>query len=415
MVNKKAFREAGIHDKVFERIANILLVLYAASIYIWSDDEKMVLFSTLLCFATMAFMLLVILPRRHIYLCQSLIFLLLFDAYCIVSVLWAREPARAVVIAFRTLPILTLFAIVLYNYIDEVDGRDCLIDAIYIAGIILALYTIFMQGGLSGYFQLMSSGVRVGDNVNNVNTIGLGTGISVIIAFYYTVFHNRYYHLASLVLCGFVALGTGSNKALIIMVLGCLLCLLFYAYANDNVFTFLKALAFLFIAVVVFVSVIQLPMFKTINERFTGAVNAYLGKGEIDSSAQIRAALVQAGLRQFMKTPLFGIGINNGATVALEAVRKNYYLHNNYIELLVDCGVIGTLLFYSSFVSSLFVAVKNLKKGSSRYALVVIIIFAWMIIQYGYVCYYSKDTYLYIVLAASVAFPAPYTCKRIES
>ena len=399
-------------DRMFEKIANILLVLYAISIYIWSDDGGMVIYSTLLCFASMAFMLIVVLPRRHIVISRPMAYLLLFDAYCIASILWAREPWRAETIALRTLPLLTVFAIILYNYIVEIDGKKLLVDAIYIAGIVLGIYTIAMQGGIDGYLQLLNSGVRVGENVNNVNTIGLGTGISVIIAFYYVMFHKKVYHLAPLALCGFVALGTGSNKALIVMALGCFLVLLFYAYVTNNIFTLLKALGVFVIVAAAFVALFQLPMFETINTRFEGMINAYLGVGKIDNSARIRDYLVQAGLQQFAKTPLFGIGINNGATVALQAVGYDYYLHNNYVELLVDCGVIGTFFFYGAIASSLFKVVKELKKGGPVFALVAIILLAWLIIQYGYVCYYSKTSYLYIALAAAVAFPIASERKK---
>lgn len=392
-------------DRVFETIANILILLYAISIYIWSDDEGMVIYSTLLCFASMAFMLIAVLPRRHIVISRPMAYLILFDVYCSASILWAREPARAETIALRTLPLLTVFAIILYNYIVEIDGEKLLVDAIYIAGITLGIYTIVMQGGIGGYLQLLNSGVRVGDNVNNVNVIGLGTGISVIIAFYYIMFHRKVYHLVPLALCGFVALGTGSNKALVIMVLGCLLVLMFYAYVTNNVFTLLKALGVLFAFAVTFIALLQLPMFETINTRFEGMINAYLGVGRIDNSARIRDYLVQVGLRQFSKTPFFGIGINNGATVALQAVGHDYYLHNNYVELLVDCGVVGTFFFYGAIFSSLLKVIKGLKKGGPIFALVAIILLAWLIIQYGYVCYYSKTSYLYIVLAAAVAFP----------
>ena len=397
---------------MFENVANILLVLYAISIYVWSDDEGMVIYSTLLCFASMAFMLIVVLPRRHIVISRPMAYLLLFDAYCIASILWAREPARAETMALRTLPLLTVFAIILYNYIDEVDGKKLLVDAIYIAGIALGVYTIAMQGGIGGYLQLLNSGVRVGDNVNNVNTIGLGTGISVIIAFYYVVFHKKVYHFAPLALCGFVALGTGSNKALVIMALGCFLVLLFYAYVTNNIFTLLKALGILFVVAAAFIALLQLPMFATINTRFEGMINAYFGVGRVDGSARIRDYLVQVGLQQFAKTPFFGIGINNGATVALQAVGYDYYLHNNYVELLVDCGVVGTFLFYGAIISSLFKVVKGLKKGDPAFALIAIVLLAWLIIQYGYVCYYSKTSYLYITLAASIAFPAAANCRK---
>lgn len=396
-----------------EKLANVLLALYAISIYIWSDNENMVRYSTLLCLAAMAIMLLVFLPERYFVIARPFAYLLIFNAICIVSILWASSVSKASTMALRTLPLLTLFALILFNYLDHIrNGKKVLISCIYIAGIALAVYTIYMQGGLGGYLAQLNSGNRVGGNVNNVNTIGLGTSISAIIAMYYIIFKRRRYDALALILCGFVALGTGSNKALVVMVLGCFLLLLFYAYVNNNVSAFFKAAGLTAAAICAFILLLQLPMFETINTRFTGMISAYLGSGEADHSAQIRNELVKAGLAQFVQTPLLGIGINNGSVVAMASVGYDYYLHNNYVELLVDVGAVGTFFFYAAVLSSLYKLAKSLRYCGAEAVVVIVVMLAWLVIQWGFVCYYSKIAYLYIVLAALFAWPAGEIAKK---
>lgn len=389
----------------FSKAANALLVLYASSIYVWSDDEGMVVYSTLLCLASMGCMLYVVVTRRDFYVPKPFFFLIAFNMLCIVSMLWAVRFDRAMTMAVRTLPLLIVFALILYNYIDEIKDPRVLIDSIYIAGIVLALYTIYMQGGLGGYMGQLASGERVGGNVNNVNTIGLGTGISAIIAFYYTVTKKKPIHILALVLCGFVALGTGSNKALVVMALGCLLILVIDAVSSGSILSLVKLALGVTAIIAVFVLLLQLPMFETINQRFTGMLNAYAGNGTIDHSAYIRNLLVKAGLAQLAQTPALGIGINNGSVVAMKAVGHDYYLHNNYVELLVDVGVVGTLLFYALPLAALVTCLKRVKQGDVEAVLVVAIMLAWLVIQWGYVAYYAKPTYLYLALFAVVAFP----------
>lgn len=391
----------------FSRVANALLALYAASIYIWSDNEDMVLYSALLCLASMVCMLYVVVTRRDFYIPKAFFFLIAFNVLCVLSMLWAVRLDKAMAMAVRTLPLLTLFALVLYNYIDEIKDPRVLIGSIYIAGIVLALYTIYMQGGLGGYLNQLGLGERVGENVNNVNAIGLGTGISAIIAFYYVISKRRLAHLLALFLCGFVALGTGSNKALVVMALGCFLILLFDAISSGSVLSLVKLIIGITVIVAAFMLLLQLPMFETINQRFTGMINAYMGNGRIDGSARIRNVLVKAGLAQFVQAPVFGIGINNGSVVAMKAVGHDYYLHNNYVELLVDVGVVGTALFYALPLVALVVCLKKVKQGDAEAVLVVAIMLAWLIIQWGYVSYYGKPTYLYFALFAVVALPAP--------
>ena len=406
LTNCYSERVLADNRRFFTRLANILIALYACSIYIWSGGEGTILYSTLLCVASMAVMFYVIMTIRPLYVPNALFPLFLFNIVCILSILWAAEVDKAVTMATRTLPLLTIFAFILYNYVDSIGSSNALINAIYIAGIVLALYTILLQGGFNGYIEQLSSGVRVGSNVNNVNTIGLGTGTSAIIAFYYSTYKRRFAHLACLALCVFVALGTGSNKALVILVLGCIFILFCNSISSGNVLSFVKLIIGVVIALLAFIALLQMPIFETINARFQGLINSYVGSGQTDSSVMTRNALVEAGIAQVTKTPLLGIGINNGGVVAMQAVGHDYYLHNNYIELLVDVGIVGTALFYALPVVSLIVCLRKVRKSDSEAVLVVAVLLTWLIIQWGYVAYYSKPTYLYLALFAAVAFPS---------
>lgn len=401
--------------RFFCHLANILLALYASSIYIWSEGEGTVLFSTLLCAASMAVMLYVVMMTRPFYIPGALFPLILFNIVCVLSILWSTEVDKATAMATRTLPLLTVFTLILYNYVDSTKDTRSLVRAIYAAGIVLALYTILKQGGIGGYFSQLSSGARVGSNVNNVNTIGLGAGTSAIIAFYYVFCRRRPQHLACLALCILVALGTGSNKALVILALGCMFVLLCNSISSGSMLSFVKLVFGVVAALLVLVFLLQLPMFETISTRFQGMVNSYMGSGRMDSSAITRNALVEAGIDQFFRTPLLGIGINNGGVVAMQAVGHDYYLHNNYIELLVGVGLIGAALFYALPVASVIVCLRKVRRGDSEAVLVAAILLTWLIIQWGYVAYYSKPTYLYLALFAAVAFPSGSSLKRGSS
>lgn len=396
----------NIRQLFFSKLANILLCLYAISIYIWSEGEDTAIYSNLLCFAAMAAMLYVVVTTRDFYIPGVFAALIAFNMVCLLSILWAVRIGGATTMATRTLPLLTIFALILYNYVDDIGDVHILLGTIYIAGIVLAAYTIFIEGGIDGYVSQLMSGVRVGEDVNNVNTIGLGTGISTIIAFYLSVSKRRPWHLLCLVLCGFVSLGTGSNKALVVIILGCLIVLFCDSFASGNVASLAKLLLGVSLVAGAFLFLLQLPMFETINTRFQDLVQAYLGYSQADSSISTRNALVTAGLAQFVETPLLGIGINNGGVVAMQAVGHDYYLHNNYIELLVDVGIVGTALFYTLPIASLIVCLRKVRNGKTDATVVVAVMLAWLIVQWGYVAYYSKPTYLYLALFAVAAFPS---------
>ena len=82
-------------------------------------------------------------------------------------------------------------------------------------------------------------------------------------------------------------------------------------------------------------------MFSEVLDRMSNMVEAFTGTGG-DSSTIIRLALVDIGWDLFYQSPITGVGINNPSVYTFFVYGKdNYYLHNNYIELLAGTGVIG--------------------------------------------------------------------------
>lgn len=401
--------ESRMND-VLVHLANALLMLYTISIYVWSSNASMYVYSNLLCLATLVVMLLVVAPRRGITITRPLGYLIAFGAFCITSILWAEEPARSITMAFKTLPLLILFAIVLYNYLGYIkNGKEYLLNCVYVSGIVLALYVIWIQGGPGAYLSQLGMGGRLGGDVANENVVGMGAAFSLIIAFYHIVYERRIVHIATMILCGLVAFGTGSNKALIAMACGCVALLVFNAYLTGTVMSLLKTVGLTVVVAGILLALLQLPMFETLNTRFTEMVNTFTGTGKTSVSTATRIEFTQAGLKQFVETPLLGIGIANSGLITRQVVIGfDTYLHNNYVELLACVGIIGTALFYAAALTSLLSVLKKGKTNSAKAVLVAILIIVWLIIQVGYVSYAEKTTYIYMVLMGLYALPVNY-------
>lgn len=415
MNNEYLLRGKYIDDKsqnhrkqgLFICLANTLLMLYTISIYIWSSNATMYLYSNLICLLAIAIMLLVVLANKQIEITISLAYLLAFEGFCITSILWAEDPSRSIVKAFNTLPLLIIFAIVLFNYLSFLpDGKKYLLKCIYVSGIVLSVYTIWIQGGIGAYLGQLGTGVRLGGEVANENIVGMGGAFSFIIAFYHIVYEHKPINLIAMFLCGLVAFGAGSNKALIAMAVGCVLLLLFYAHVKKTVLSLFKVGILLLIVAIAFVMLMQLPMFSTINKRFTEMINTFQGSGAVSASTLERLALTKAGLQQFMKTPFLGIGIGNSGLITKRvSVGFDSYLHNNYVELLACVGIIGTTLFYLAVLTPLFHVLNKINSKSYDAVLAAVLILAWLFIQVGFVSYADKTSYIYIVLIGLYALP----------
>ena len=71
--------------------------------------------------------------------------------------------------------------------------------------------------------------------------------------------------------------------------------------------------------------------------------------GEEDTS---RVTLFQYGMNWFLDNPILGVGINNFrvlSTKTSEFAGMSFYAHNNYVELLVDIGIVGIVIYYSAY------------------------------------------------------------------
>ena len=86
-----------------------------------------------------------------------------------------------------------------------------------------------------------------------------------------------------------------------------------------------------------------------------------------------RLLLFSYGIDWFQDSPLLGIGINNYrvlSNITYPFVGRNFYAHSNLVELLVDVGIIGTLIYYSAF----FYMIKEAMKKKIVFSKIVIVL-----------------------------------------
>lgn len=87
--------------------------------------------------------------------------------------------------------------------------------------------------------------------------------------------------------------------------------------------------------------------------RLEGMFNGFFGnEEEMDGSTYTRIQLVDFGKEIFAQRPWLGYGVCNFRAVYLSYFpgRHALYAHNNYIELLVDLGIVGLVLYYIFYI-----------------------------------------------------------------
>ena len=371
-----------ISKLLFEnRIYLILFQLCVIANAVFGEDKEAFFVSKifmLLFFVGITFKLLA--SGTRIVLGKSVILPFILVFYEIISCVWAFNQEVAISQLVTQLQLFVLFFFS-YMYIKQIGRLEDYYNAMYLSGIGLIFYSLYVYGGLSGFLAIMSTGHRMGDLIGNQNTYGLVFANAALVALYYFFFNNEKRHVLLAGLLIFFGFSSGSKKVAFLLLIG-LIFLILSKYGIRKPF---KVLIYSFASLLVGWMFIHLPIFSTILER----LESYFSVTG-NTSDNIRAELIRFGLKLFMENPLLGYGLNNYHLFHWSGV----YSHNNYIEVLVSLGIIGFIIYYSIFINSATVLIKKREYLKPIHFLLAFSILSSFVFGYGMVQFYSKGIWI---------------------
>ena len=324
-------------------------------------------------------------------------YMLLFIGACYLSTINAIEPSVALSRSFDIVKIFFML-IILYMCYQDKKSVDTLLKIGMWTGYIVCFYTVYFYG-LDYFITVLSSSARIANDALNANTVGLLGANAIVMTLYYMLYDRpRWWNIIALPTLGILA-ATGSRKALVFVVVGTVLLFVFKSLRSTNVVNSIaKIIGSLLALTLVGIAVLQLPMFSEVLDRMSSMVDAFSGTGG-DSSTIIRMALVDIGWDLFYQSPITGVGVNNPSVFTYFVYGKeNYYLHNNYIELLAGTGVIGLLAYYSMYIYIAYNLIRYRNFHSNEYVMVLILFLSQIVMDMGMVSYESKSTYFYMMM-----------------
>jgi hypothetical protein len=150
-----------------------------------------------------------------------------------------------------------------------------------------------------------------------------------------------------------------------------------------------------------------------IQERITRFTMVVTAPEELkqSESAFLRVWLTVEGLRIIASKPLTGVGVDNSRMVLVPPVRQlagteeGLYSHNNYIELALNAGVPGALLFYLPIMYVYF----KLKRSHPYWAALKAFIFLYALLGIAMVQY---NNFISIILYCLIIFLFIYYKER---
>ena len=312
---------------------------------------------------------------------------LLFVGICLVSNLWSIDT-NASYLGARAAIEIAIIGNLLIAFIDNEEKVIFLYRCFVIAGFILVMKCIVVVP------INMWGTARIGNAIYNPNAIGLHLAISAICAV--QLVNIRKKNIYYLVVCIFFVtiLLTGSRKSFLFFLIG---VPLLYTVNLNKISKKMLIIPIIFLFVLAaYKIVLNVPEFYGIlGKRLEGLFNLLLGQGKVDNSTKTRINMINIGMSLFKNKPFLGYGISSYASLS----GYNMYAHNNYIELLVGVGLIGTFIYYSIYAYIIFQLTKIRKKILGNNLLIIIVVLA--IIEYGLVSYYGEV--YQILIASSIA------------
>lgn len=376
---------------MLDSLINTVLFSYIVSIYIFTYRAGLYVYSNMIAVLFVFFVVLrIYVMEKKIKFNIFLLLFLFFIFVCGVSYFVAVDKSL-VVIQLRGLFLNFILLWSLINYIDDYDKLDKLIRYFVYSGVIASLY-ILLSSDITQY-------TRLGSILGNVNAIGVIIGISFIFSIYLVIYEKKYINI----FYGFLMLPTiiltGSRKAILIVMVS-MLIIIYLKYRKSLI----KKIKFIILSIIIvlifYYLVFNIPIFHSIlGRRFENMFN-FLGEvGTNEGSILIRNYMVKFGLEMLASRPILGYGINNYRVLLENSIGVRKYAHNNYIELLVGTGIIGTAIFYSMYLHALIVLRKKFLKHINLSYLFFSLNLTILVMGYTFVHFHNK--HLLIILAIS--------------
>ncbi len=267
----------------------------------------------------------------------------LFVAFSTLSALWAYDSDYVFMLAITFARSLAIIFFVSVRIRDEWDLRRVLLLFAFSCFFRIAAIAFLMIQKVS-FSGLFSN--RFGDIVGyNSNYTAVYCVMALLIMLNETKeLSHSWFAFPLLALYGVIVLMTGSKKG----ILGVLSGVSIYLFFTNRGIKKIKALMIITcLAVVSVYAVMTIPsLYAVLGVRIEQMMDTFQGNVNGNSTIE-RMLLIEQGIDIWKANPILGVGLVNFTffqTVYPDTV--GHYAHCNYVELLVDLGIIGTAIYY---------------------------------------------------------------------
>lgn len=375
-------------------------IIYLLGLYVMLISQYLTVISNIKYIGAAFCLAYLLMPGKNNFDKKYYRWILLFNIFFILSFLWSLNiRVSGIVVLVHLIPyyLLTFATIKYFNSYQKLDN---ILIAVFVCGLILIVYVAsnmeeFMLGARFGSELIDDAEERVW----NVNSIGMCFSYSIVAGL--VLFNKKNVGLirkvlfiSSFLLMGFAALLTGSRKALLMLAIP----LFYFSYKRSKKYSLLGLVVLVVVVGVSYYLMMNVEaLYETIGYRTIDMINILTGN-ETGFEDNSRLRLTQLGIKWWQDNPILGVGINCFKVLSNADAQfrgKMFYAHNNYVELLVDVGLVGFILYYRGYY---YLLKESLKKKSEAMSCVFIMTIMVLALDTGNVSYYDMRVQLLLVI-----------------
>jgi len=340
-----------------------------------------------------------LLMRRNIRIGPVVLCFFGFCLYSMIACFWtpANDALEAVV---RTIIKYAAFSLLLYNVIETKEDCDQVLKIICMAGLAFCLFSIGYYG-LPKMLSAIQTGERLGQEICGINSFGLYASLTFALCLYLARIRGKWLYYAWMLVPLLLVVASSSRKALL---LG--FCAILYFFAAQKLQkSFAKGILIVGVIVGGVLLVLQLPAFEQIWMRLQIFFETTVqGSTSSDESTEIRFRLIDVGLQFFRDHPLFGYGTNSFRYIAgTYFSMSEISAHNNYVDILVNFGLIGFSVYYYPSMLLLWKSFKGiLREIPVFYFGMFFVLVSFVLLDMSYVSYHFIIPYVFFTLFSRV-------------
>ena len=377
------------------------IYLYIASLYVVAYSQYNAISRILFVVMFSLTVLDIFVNRINSVFDKPTILILAFLAYAGITTMWVISDEGVGDLIFTLVQLVALYFVIKLNIRSLFDVRR-IINAIIVGTLIMCVYTVYYYT-IPYIAQCIATGDRIGQEINQVNGMGLYCAILITMMMYMILYEKKWFYLLFMPLAVFVQLGCGSRKGFALVIAGVLI-IAFFRAGNKKTLFIIGALGV--VAVLLYI----VYTFAESNYFFYRILQTIsLLDNDVtltDKSITDRQLMINLGLDLFKQRPVQGYG-----PVQFEYFYNNLYggwrpPHNTYIQILVSFGSIGAILYYGIYVYFIKHIVKIMRKHI-RYAPLFLAIIAMMLANdFGANMLNHKYAYIFFALIGMYIFHA---------